>query len=157
MQSALAAADLRWRLEEVGPYEASMTASSAAAAATAALAAAAAPEHVAYLRRNLAALEVEAAAEQLPPLNRKATAVLCRRLAAALASMRDDVSPHRIADHGQAQLLAMQRRILQDLHRRPPPALQPPYRCRRRRPPPACALRSQRQAPAAQRLRAGQG
>ncbi len=92
-----------------------------------------APEHAACLRRTLTALELEAAAEQLPPLNCKATAVLCRRLAAAaLASMRDDVSVrHCIADHGQARLLAIEALCCWRL------ALAPEHTCQRRPAPPA--------------------
>ncbi len=135
VQSAkAAAADLRRRLAEA---EMQVTCSGSsqvvgAAAAAAPTAVAAASGHVADLRRTLAALEVEAAAEQLPPLNRKATAVLCRRLAAAaLASMRDAVSHHCIADHAQARVLATEALHCWRL------ALAPERTCRRRPAPPA--------------------
>ncbi len=106
-------------------------------ATPAAGAAAEPPEHVAWLRRDLAALEVEAAAEQLPPLSRTATAALCSRLAAAaLARLHKEPVPHcRIADEGQARLLSAEALRCWRL------ALAPERTCQRRPAPPAAVRR----------------
>ncbi len=101
-QAAMDAKAGRDRASMAGPS------SSLAAAAEAASAAAAPPppsrRRVAALRQTLAALEVEAAAERLPPLNRTATVELCRRLAAAaVARLRGSRARHRIADTHEAR------------------------------------------------------
>ncbi len=94
-------------------------------------------EHVTWLVRTLAALEVEASAEQLPPLSRTATAALCSRLAAAaLARLHKEPVPHcRIADEGQARLLSAEALRCWRL------ALAPERTCQRRPAPPAAVRR----------------
>ncbi len=112
--AAAAAAVLRRQLAEAeAAAEAAEAAeagppSSAAAAAEGAAAAEAEAGRLAGLRRTLAALEVEAAAEQLPPLNRMATAALCRRLVAACASKLrgSDAARYEICDTQNAEVLA---------------------------------------------------
>ncbi len=80
-----AAATVAAGAEEPGAEQASGAGtSSSSAAAPTAVTAEAAGGGVAALHQMLAALEVEAAAERLPPLNRTATVELCRRLVAAI-------------------------------------------------------------------------
>ncbi len=143
--AAAAAAVLRRQLAEA---EAAVQAAEAraagpsssawAAAEGAAAAVAAAAGRLAELRRTLAALEVEAAAEQLPPLNRIATVELCRRLVAACKphlSGSSAAERHEVCDQeGTVRLAGAALRCWRL-------ALAPERRCRRRPTPPAAVRR----------------